>query len=265
MRPSMPRIVRALALAAGSASVAHAGSTPAEALRAGQDISFDLRAANIEATGAQQFNETIVDEDVPPQCIPKSRGSLDIIIDLGDIGFPGSVPVTLVGTEISPTRVQWDANVLVDQCIPVTLPDGTAVNILIRRVIMRLTGDLALTGASVDAPCGQRRGVTITAVGGDAANFVDVESYALCLVSPFTRINIDVTSIDSIGLGGDDPCPGDANGDNVVNFADLNSVLSEFGLSGAPGDFPGDVNADGVVNFADLNAALSAFGTACAS
>jgi len=56
-------------------------------------------------------------------------------------------------------------------------------------------------------------------------------------------------------------CPGDSNGDNVVNFADLNAVLADFGLSGAA--LSGDVNGDGVVNFADLNEVLANFGNAC--
>jgi formylglycine-generating enzyme required for sulfatase activity len=53
----------------------------------------------------------------------------------------------------------------------------------------------------------------------------------------------------------------DANGDNVVNFADLNAVLAGFGQSGE--DIGGDVNGDGTVDFADLNEVLAAFGTAC--
>ena len=56
-------------------------------------------------------------------------------------------------------------------------------------------------------------------------------------------------------------CPGDANGDNIVNFADLNIVLSQFGQSGA--GLQGDVNGDGTVNFADLNIVLSNFGAVC--
>ncbi|MGP1308717.1 MAG: hypothetical protein ACTS27_00780 [Phycisphaerales bacterium] len=56
-------------------------------------------------------------------------------------------------------------------------------------------------------------------------------------------------------------CEGDANGDNIVNFADLNAVLSSFGQAGS--DLPSDVNEDGVVNFADLNEVLSAFGATC--
>lgn len=44
------------------------------------------------------------------------------------------------------------------------------------------------------------------------------------------------------------PCPGDINGDAVVDFSDLNLVLSGFGS---------------VYSFADLNQVLSAFGSAC--
>ena len=54
--------------------------------------------------------------------------------------------------------------------------------------------------------------------------------------------------------------PGDLNGDGVVNFADLNLVLSNFGQTGEPGSTPGDANDDGVVNFADLNVVLTNFG-----
>lgn len=58
------------------------------------------------------------------------------------------------------------------------------------------------------------------------------------------------------------PCPGDANGDNVVNLADLNLVLANFGSSVAPGT-NGDVTDDGLVNLADLNLVLANFGQSC--
>ena len=64
-----------------------------------------------------------------------------------------------------------------------------------------------------------------------------------------------------IYLGAPAPCPGDTNGDGVVNFTDLNTLLGSFGLSGDA--IPGDVNHDGVVNFADLNDVLSNFGGQC--
>lgn len=58
-------------------------------------------------------------------------------------------------------------------------------------------------------------------------------------------------------------CPGDATDDLLVNFADLNIVLSQFGQSGPIGSLAGDVNGDGAVNFSDLNLVLSSFGGAC--
>jgi hypothetical protein len=57
------------------------------------------------------------------------------------------------------------------------------------------------------------------------------------------------------------PCAGDTNGDNVVNFTDLNAVLAAFGQSGV--GIPGDLNGDNVVNFTDLNEVLANFGGLC--
>ena len=56
-------------------------------------------------------------------------------------------------------------------------------------------------------------------------------------------------------------CPGDANGDGIVNFVDLNTLLAAFGSQGAV--VPGDVNFDCVVNFTDLNDVLANFGLSC--
>ncbi len=49
-------------------------------------------------------------------------------------------------------------------------------------------------------------------------------------------------------VSNDAPLPGDINGDRIVNFADLNFVLSSFGT---------------VYNFARLNQVLSEFGLTC--
>ncbi|MFU8828904.1 MAG: GC-type dockerin domain-anchored protein, partial [Phycisphaerales bacterium] len=50
--------------------------------------------------------------------------------------------------------------------------------------------------------------------------------------------------------------PGDVNGDGVVDLADLNLVLANFGQETSEGD----ANGDGFVDLADLNLVLSAFG-----
>lgn len=58
------------------------------------------------------------------------------------------------------------------------------------------------------------------------------------------------------------PCPGDATGDGLVNFDDLNEVLDHWESSVAPGT-DGDVTGDGLVNFADLNEVLAEWAAVC--
>lgn len=57
-------------------------------------------------------------------------------------------------------------------------------------------------------------------------------------------------------------CPGDANGDLVINAADLSVLLSNFGQPAAGPGF-GDFNGDGVCNGADLSVLLGTFGSSC--
>jgi hypothetical protein len=59
-------------------------------------------------------------------------------------------------------------------------------------------------------------------------------------------------------------CPGNADGLGGVNFADITSVLANFGAIGTPGvQNPGDANCDGVVNFADVTNVLANFNLTC--
>ncbi len=108
-----------------------------------------------------------------------------------------------------------------------------------------------------------------------------VESLGLASQIPATYQIIDLTAVSPDGnavtglfrdsrtgliisfvifLNGDE-CVGDTNGDGIVNFTDLNTVLASFGQSGE--GLPGDVNGDGIVNFTDLNEVLANFGTDC--
>ncbi len=57
------------------------------------------------------------------------------------------------------------------------------------------------------------------------------------------------------------PCPGDLDGDNDVDFSDLNILLGNFGQAGA--GLAGDLDNDNDVDFADLNALLSVYSTPC--
>ncbi len=57
-------------------------------------------------------------------------------------------------------------------------------------------------------------------------------------------------------------CGGDANGDLVVNGADLSVLLGQFGAAVTPGA-GADFNNDGTVNGADLSVLLGRFGESC--
>ncbi|MBL0921821.1 MAG: hypothetical protein IBJ10_06805 [Phycisphaerales bacterium] len=61
------------------------------------------------------------------------------------------------------------------------------------------------------------------------------------------------------------PCPGDANGDNVIDFADLNVLLSSFNTAAPSPNYnpAADFDNDGDVDFSDLNVLLSVFNTTC--
>ena len=54
-------------------------------------------------------------------------------------------------------------------------------------------------------------------------------------------------------------CPGDLNGDGIVDLADLGILLADFGCV-APGPCPGDLDGDGDTDLADLGILLADFG-----
>lgn len=58
-------------------------------------------------------------------------------------------------------------------------------------------------------------------------------------------------------------CPGDADGNGEVNFADITNVLANFGMDYSPGTGPGDADRNSVVNFADVTNVLANFGVPC--
>jgi hypothetical protein len=61
------------------------------------------------------------------------------------------------------------------------------------------------------------------------------------------------------------PCPGDADDSGSVNFADITSVLANFGAvyGASPVTGPGDADRSGSVTFADITTVLANFGTVC--
>lgn len=58
-------------------------------------------------------------------------------------------------------------------------------------------------------------------------------------------------------------CLGDADGDGMVGFPDITSVLREWGTAYPGGTGPGDANADGSVGFPDITEILRLWGEGC--
>ncbi len=58
------------------------------------------------------------------------------------------------------------------------------------------------------------------------------------------------------------PCPGDTNGDLVVDFSDLGNLLANYGATSATRE-QGDLDGDADVDLADLGQLLVAYGTSC--
>lgn len=127
-------------------------------------------------------------------------------------------------------------------------------------------GNLAVDPRFVDAPGGDFR-LTPFSPCADAGDGGSLPVSVTTDVRGRTRVVDDLLAPgDAVDMGAYErqACPGDANGDEAVNFADLNIVLSEFGKAAPVGTLAGDVTGDGAVNFEDLNVALSAFGGVCA-
>lgn len=58
-------------------------------------------------------------------------------------------------------------------------------------------------------------------------------------------------------------CPGDINGDGLVDLNDLTTLLAHFGMPFGATLADGDLDADGDVDLGDLTTMLSNFGTVC--
>ena len=73
---------------------------------------------------------------------------------------------------------------------------------------------------------------------------------------------IDDFRIDDFSCEESAPCPGDLDGDNDVDIADLSQLLAHYGQTGTAYE-DGDIDGDGDVDLADLGALLAVYGEPC--
>jgi hypothetical protein len=154
--------------------------------------------------------------------------------------------------------------------------------------IERMSVDIGANAAGFDRTIAGHFPIGTLRITGSSATLVDVhdndgQGQGACealyvrhlIIEPGATLNTNGCPVyyETLTLSGsvDNPanlmrinnCPGDSNGDGLVNFSDLNAVLASFGQSGT--GLPGDVNGDKQVDFADLNLVLSNFGFPCPS
>jgi hypothetical protein len=250
-----------------------ATTRPVDYLRAADRVYFDLRGLTYSYSGAVSGGGSVSDTQAPPVCVPKQSGTLDIALNLRDFGLPYDITVVLAGRAISDNVVEWSADVRPNLCITVE-----GVNVLIKRIWGKLTAQLTRQSFFVEPLCERTFNLTAVPYGGDSGNWLNGELYALCQESSFTRIDVQVRTIDyraSSGINYEPPDPrllyqftrsqwvelilqGDVNNDGCVDDADLLRVLFAFGQSGS--NLPADLNGDGTVDDADLLIALFNFG-----
>jgi hypothetical protein len=172
-------------------------------------IEFDLNAGNLVTTGA--ISTTISLGNPAPVCITKAPNTLNINLDLSAlVGLPGLPTITLTGTALAGgSQIQWTTGpVDINLCLRAA-DTGLPVDILIKRITgASLLVNLTLLSTPYNSSvCNRDFYVQMTPTGGNASNFLNIEAYALCVESPFTRINATVRDLDYIAYSGPIPEP----------------------------------------------------------
>jgi len=172
-------------------------------------IEFDLNAGNLVTTGA--ITTTIAIGNQAPVCLTKASNTLNINLDLSAlVGLPGLPTVTLTGTALAGgSQIQWTTGpVDINVCLRAR-DTGLPADILVRRI----TGASLLVNLTLLNPpyfsiaCSRDMYVQMTPTGGNQFNFLNIEAFALCIESNFTRINGTVRDLDYIAYSGPIPEP----------------------------------------------------------
>jgi len=172
-------------------------------------IEFDLNAGNLVATGA--LSTTISLGNPAPVCITKATNTLNIGLNLSALtGIPGLPTITLTGTALAGgSQIQWTTGTVdINLCLRAQ-DTGLPADILIKRVTgASLLVNLTLLSTPYNSSvCNDTFYVQMTPAGGNQSNFLNIEAYALCIETAFTRINGTVRDLEYIAYSGPIPEP----------------------------------------------------------
>ena len=175
-----------------------------------------------------------------------------LVTDSNGMQDTDTITLTVFGGTTTLQQVA-PANGTQGQTIPVTLTGNNLKNLpSAAQVTVSGTG-VSVSGAPVSNPLG----TSVTGLSFVIAGNATVGGRNVTVTTADGASTLNIAFAVAAGV-----CPGDVNGDGQVTFADLNTILSNFGAS-VPANTLGDLNGDGVVNFNDLNIVLSNFGNVC--
>lgn len=195
----MKSILGGLLAAVAVAAVAD----PVDDYAAGGNVHLDLLHLTYTYDGflSGSGSGEILDSEAPATSVAKANGTLNYSINARDLGLPFDITIPLTGTKVGPNEIRWDTNTLVNQCITVTF-QGTETQMLIKRVIARLGVSAVNRNPFFDPVTGRGVNVACEDIGGDAKNFIDVETYLFCSENSLTRVDFRIRGIDYVQFAG---------------------------------------------------------------
>jgi hypothetical protein len=172
------------------------------------ELEFKLNAGKLVTTGA--VSTTINIGSQPAVCLVKSPNTLDIQLDLS-VFFPGLPTITLTGTALAGgSQINWSVgSVPINLCLTTDDIPDLPLNILVKRIT---GGNLRVDATILGSPyfssaCNRSFWVEMQDTGGNASNYLNLELYAFCAETPFTRINATLRDLDFIVYSGPVPEP----------------------------------------------------------
>ena len=117
------------------------------------------------------------------------------------------------------------------------------------------TSSLRLEGCSIEANIAQLAGGGLASTGPRPAQ---VSGCSICRNAP-DQLDGPIDDLGENEICEDRPCPGDLNGDGMVDGPDLGLLFATWGPC-AGGDCPADLNGDGTVEGPDLGLLFSLWG-----
>lgn len=172
---------------------------PADDVRDGIDLDFDLVGATYTYSGVQSGSGVVTDAQSPPTQTPKNAGTLDMTLNTGTF-YPGvNIPVPLTGTKVNATTIRWNADTNPNQTVQVTI-NGIPVTVKIVRIWGQITASCTGVDPFYDAICNQGYNVNMADTASNTDTWLNVNTQING--SPILPVNFQYRDVDYVAFGG---------------------------------------------------------------